>query len=180
MTVVSDACRKDTQKLTVIPISYVGIANPPSTILSPALNTTSPTILITTTKTTLSTINTILMCQSLEKMDAPHKSYSTPMQEIERYQKNGEKKNSKMGNLDTTQKKKHKRKKSTEWLWTWRKDTWDIKCLRSKTRDGDKFWSWRNIRKTCIFQSHIFSLPWSHVRTRWNMSCGLLEDNVFS
>jgi len=67
MTVVSDACRKDTKKLTVIPISYVGTANPPSTILSPALNTTSPTILITTITTTLSTINITLMGQPLEK-----------------------------------------------------------------------------------------------------------------
>jgi len=102
MTVVSDAYRKDTQKLTVIPISYVGIADPSSIILSPALNTTSLTILITTTKTTLSTINTILMCQPLEKMDAPHKSYSTIMQENGRYQKNREKRNSKMGNSGIT------------------------------------------------------------------------------
>jgi len=114
MTVVSDACRKDTEKLTVIPISYVGIANSPSTILSPALNTTSPTILITTTKTTLSTINTTLMHQPLEKMDAPHKSYSTPIQENGKYQKNEEKKNSKMENSGTTQKVSHKRKESTE------------------------------------------------------------------
>jgi len=104
MTVVSDACRKDTQKLTVIPIYYVGIANPPSTILSPALNITSLTTLITTTKTTLSTINTSLMHQPLEKMNVPHKSYSTSMQENGKYQKSGEKKSSKMENSDTTQK----------------------------------------------------------------------------
>jgi len=50
MTVVLDTCRKDTKKLTVILTSYVGTANPPSTILSSALNTTSPTTLTTITK----------------------------------------------------------------------------------------------------------------------------------
>jgi len=114
MTVVSDACRKDTKKLTVTPTYYVGTANPPSTILSPALNTTSSTILITTTKTTLSIINTTLMCQPLEKMDAPHKSYSTPMQENGKYQKNGEKRNSKIENSGITQKVPHKKKERTE------------------------------------------------------------------
>jgi len=47
-------------------------------------------------------------------MDAPHKSYSTPMQENRKYQKNGEKRNSKIKNSGTTQKVKDKKKESTE------------------------------------------------------------------
>jgi len=54
------------------------------------------------------------MHQPLEKMDAPYKSYSTPMQENGKYQKNGEKKSSKMENSGTAQKVLHNRKESTE------------------------------------------------------------------
>jgi len=54
------------------------------------------------------------MHQPLEKMDAAHKSYSTPMQENGKYQKNGEKKNSKMENSDTIQEVSHKKKESIE------------------------------------------------------------------
>ena len=90
MTVVLDACKKDTKKLTVIPSFYAGTANPPSTILSSAQNTTSPTTLITTTKTTLSTTNTTLTAQSLEKTLPIPKSYSIQLPENGKYPKSGE------------------------------------------------------------------------------------------
>jgi len=67
MTVASDACKKDTKKLTVIPTSSVGTANPPSITPSSDQNTTSPRTLTITTRTTLYTINTTLMYQPLEK-----------------------------------------------------------------------------------------------------------------
>jgi len=90
MTVVLDACRKDTKKLTVTLPFYVGTANPPSTILSSALNITSPTTLITTTKTTLSITNTTLTAQLLEKTPPTHRSYSIQLPENRKYQKSGE------------------------------------------------------------------------------------------
>ena len=142
MTVVLDACRRDTMKLTVIPTFYVGIANPPSTILSSALNTTSPTTLLIITKTILSTTNTTMTAQSLEKIPPTPKSHSTQLKDYGKYYKSRERRNLQMENLGTTQK---------EW---WRAST---KLLTPKVLiklippGGDKFWSWRNVRKTCIF-----------------------------
>jgi len=104
MTVVLDACKKDTKKLTVIPIFYVGTANPLFITLLPALNTTSPTTRTTTTNTTLSTTNIILTAQSLKKILPTPKSYSTQLKEYRKYHKSGETRNIKIENSGTTQK----------------------------------------------------------------------------